>query len=130
MNNNQIAGEWFQYAQRDLESAKYLQNMRPVPIEIICYHCQQSAEKNLKGYIALNGGQIQRIHDLVALNKVCLGYSPEFFVIEEDCIQLTDYGVQARYPFNLGLNESDMLLAIKNAERIQAFVQSKVSGLL
>ncbi len=36
-----------------------------------------------------------------------------------DCIQLTDYGVQARYPFNLGINELDMLLAIKNAERIQ-----------
>ncbi|WP_242833528.1 HEPN domain-containing protein [Desulfosporosinus youngiae] len=24
-------------------------------IEIICYHCQQSAEKYLKGYLVLNG---------------------------------------------------------------------------
>ncbi len=47
----------------------------------------------------------------------------------EDGIQLTDYGVQARYPFKLELNESDTMLAIKNAERIQAFVQARTEGL-
>jgi len=36
----------------DLGTAEYLQNMSPLPLEIICYHCQQSAEKYLKGYLA------------------------------------------------------------------------------
>jgi len=35
----------------DLNTAEYLKNMKPLPIEIICYHCQQSAEKYLKGYL-------------------------------------------------------------------------------
>lgn len=32
---------------KDLEAAKFLTNMHPQPLEIICYHCQQSAEKIL-----------------------------------------------------------------------------------
>ena len=54
MNNRDIAQEWFMFATNDLKSAEFLLNMKPLPLEIICYHCQQSAEKYLKGYIALN----------------------------------------------------------------------------
>ena len=50
MDHEYIA-EWFQFADIDLASAEHLQSMRPQPLEIICYHCQQSAEKNLKGYL-------------------------------------------------------------------------------
>ncbi|MCD4692773.1 MAG: HEPN domain-containing protein [Calditrichales bacterium] len=45
MDNKDIANEWFEIANMDLSSASFLKNMQPVPIEIICYHCQQSAEK-------------------------------------------------------------------------------------
>lgn len=114
MNNRKMAQEWFRYAAKDLQSAIYLQGMNPLPIEIICYHCQQSAEKYLKGYIALNGGEILRVHDLVVLNKICLSYGHNFIDILDECLNLTDYGVQARYPFNLDLNESDMVLALKS----------------
>lgn len=129
MNNREIAKEWFLYAAKDLQSAVYLQGMRPVPVEIICYHCQQSAEKYLKGYIALNGGGIQKIHDLVALNRICRNYDLSFAEIQDDCLNLTDYGVQARYPFNLELNEMDMLLALKSAEQIRDFVKQKAKDI-
>ena len=52
MNNREIANEWFQFAKRDLESAKFLTSMHPMPIEIICYHCQQSAEKIEKSILS------------------------------------------------------------------------------
>ena len=55
MDKDDIAKEWFKIAETDLESAEYLQKMVPVPIEIICYHCQQSAEKYFKGYLILKG---------------------------------------------------------------------------
>ena len=126
MDNETIAHEWFRYAAQDLASANYLQGMKPIPIEIICYHCQQSVEKYLKGFISLNGGNIQKTHDLVALNKTCSKYDSTFLKIEEDCLDLSDYGVQVRYPFNLELNENDALLAIKSAERVQAFLQEKL----
>ena len=50
MDNNSIAKEWFEFVKRDLESAKFLMNMYPKPLEIICYHCEQSAEK-IEGFI-------------------------------------------------------------------------------
>lgn len=33
MNNNLVAQEWFRYAKQDLDSAIYLQEMQPVPVE-------------------------------------------------------------------------------------------------
>ena len=44
MDDRTIAEEWFKIAEMDIRTAEYLRNMRPVPIEIICYHCSQAAE--------------------------------------------------------------------------------------
>ncbi len=55
MDNIAQAQEWIRFAEMDLGSAEYLLNMHPTPVEVICYHCQQSAEKYLKGYIVLHG---------------------------------------------------------------------------
>lgn len=41
--------EWQRLADMDLKTVVYPKKMKPLPIEIICYHCQQSAEKYLKG---------------------------------------------------------------------------------
>jgi hypothetical protein len=60
------------------------------------------------------------------LDKGCSKYDSTFLVIEDDCLNLSDYGVQARYPFNLELNENDALLAITSAERVQTFLQEKL----
>ena len=42
--------EWIAYSDMDIASAKHLCSMKPQPLEIICYLCQQSAEKALKAY--------------------------------------------------------------------------------
>ena len=41
-------------------------------------------------------------------------------------IELTDYGVQARYPFQLDLTEADVVLAIQAAWHIAEFVTGKI----
>jgi HEPN domain-containing protein len=42
--------EWRFLAERDLTVAEYLAaNMVPTPTQIIAFHCQQAAEKYLKG---------------------------------------------------------------------------------
>ncbi|GAX60912.1 hypothetical protein SCALIN_C15_0053 [Candidatus Scalindua japonica] len=118
MDNKDVAKEWFTIAEADLSSAEFLQNMQSMPTEIICYHCQQSAEKYLKGFLALNSEEIKRTHDLVTLSKECRKYDEDFETIEEDCLMLTDYGVNIRYPFPMDINESDMKVAIKSAHNI------------
>jgi HEPN domain-containing protein len=104
-----------------------LLQMYPIPLEIICYHCQQSAEKYLKGYSALNGGEIVKTHDLTILNKICIGYDQEFQLIRDDCVELVDYGVQVRYPVETELEEHDMNKEIESAETIQKFIFTKTS---
>jgi len=109
----------------DISSAKYLQNMHSAPIAIICYHCQQSAEKFLKEFLALNGHEIVKTHDLVLLNKICCKYDDTFSILLEECLRLTDFGVNIRYPYQMELNLSDMRLAINDAEKVKSFVLSK-----
>ena len=36
--------EWFEIAEEDLYAAKSLNNLHRKPLEIICYHCAQSAD--------------------------------------------------------------------------------------
>lgn len=128
MDNKAVALEWQRYATQDLASAEFLLTMKPQPLEIICYHCQQCAEKNLKSFMAYQGASITKTHDLISLNKTCREYDSSFAAIENDCLELTDYGVQVRYPFQLELTESDVALAIQAARRIAVFVSAKVSS--
>lgn len=122
MDNKILAQEWFTFAEADLLSALFLQDMRPAPLEIICYHCQQSAEKYLKGFIALNGAELLRTHDLLILNKKCRFYNLNLSILEDDCITLTDYGVQVRYPFHIDITEEDMKMAIESAKRVKNLI--------
>ena len=45
--------EWLVFAKTDYESAKYLNGapFHPRPLNVICYHCQQAAEKAVKALI-------------------------------------------------------------------------------
>lgn len=129
MVNLDIANEWFDIAEKDLSSAKFLLDMHPIPLEIICYHCQQSSEKFLKGFLALNEHEIIKTHDLVLLNKFCMEYDVEFRSIEEDCVRLTDFSINIRYPYPLDLIESDVRIAIKDAEKIKSFVLAKAKDM-
>lgn len=124
MNNTDIAKEWFSYAISDYQAASYLMSMKPKPMEIICYHCQQCVEKLLKGYIALNGGEILKTHDLITLNKICIECNFAFNDIKAQCIDLTDYGVQTRYPFNVDLVESDVKSALEDAKKVIDLVKN------
>ncbi len=59
MDNEAVAKEWYKFADMDLAAAEFLKTMVPTtPIEIICYHCQQAAEKYLKGFLASCGEAI------------------------------------------------------------------------
>ena len=101
-------------------------NMYPKPIEIICYHCEQSAEKYLKGYIIFIGNSLERTHDLVLLNSKCKNIDISFEYIEDTCIELVPYGVQVRYPYQLEVTEDDMKNAIDSAEKVQKFIEDKL----
>lgn len=93
--------EWIDFAKMDLDTARYLyETFYPKPLQIICYHCQQAAEKVLKAVMVAygNAGGLPKVHDLEFLLSQMKNYVD---VKEElwDCAEiLTPYGVEVRYP--------------------------------
>ena len=128
MDSRDIYREWFEVADKDLASAEFLQKMKPVPLEIICYHCQQCAEKYLKGFLAFKEEQITKTHDLVLLNKLYGRYDEGFEEIDENCLLLTDFDVNMRYPFHIEINKSDMKTAFSAAKRIKKFIFKNINS--
>lgn len=126
MDKGSIVKSWFEFARDDLTAAKYLLGLHPLRLEIICYHCQQSAEKALKGFLVHKDIDSPRTHDLRLLRRMCGQAEKGFDDIEEACIRLTAYGVQPRYPMGLELTESDMRQAIDDAEHIMAFISQRL----
>jgi len=116
------AAEWFDFANTDLSTAEFLLAMHPQPLEIICYHCQQSAEKYLKGYLIYTGViEPPKTHNLILLHSMCLDTDSCFGEISHACEALNRYGVQPRYPHELEILEQDMIKAIEYARHIRSF---------
>lgn len=115
--------EWVAFAKQDLDSAVYLKKMVPLPIEIICYHCHQCAEKMLKALLLKKRLYVPRTHDLMVLYNISKRRYPEINHLKEECIDLTDYSVSARYPYNIELEDYDALNAIESAREIYDTVQ-------
>jgi HEPN domain-containing protein len=128
--NNPVVNEWIYFAQMDYDHAfKSARTFHPVPIEIICYHCQQSVEKILKGYIVAQEGTVAKTHDLESLIEQCKKYSSDFDMYAKSCFTLTTYISSTRYPPKLELTEQHMELALKDASNILEFTKSKLKEL-
>ena len=123
--------EWFDMAVMDLGVATHLnETYRPKPLEIICYHCQQAAEKAIKSLIIYYGGEggMPKLHDLSFLlnqikNKVFI--EDKYYDYAD---ALTPYGVSVRYPSELFLEERHVKEALEFTDEILKWVQSIVNS--
>ena len=52
--------EWLKFAQTNLDSAEFLCNMKPTPVEVICYHCEQASEKLLKAILVASNIELPK----------------------------------------------------------------------
>jgi HEPN domain-containing protein len=115
--------EWINYADLDLGVADHMMKFYwPTPVEIICYHCQQSAEKYLKAYLVYEGiEEPPHIHYLPTLRGLCEINNEKFSDITVECDKLTQYAVVTRYPDEIEITKKDVEEALKYAEEIKQF---------
>jgi HEPN domain-containing protein len=119
--------QWKLLADSDLNTAEFLvNNMYPTPHEIVCFHCQQAAEKYLKCFLTEHGEEPPYTHDLDELCKSCEKHDNSFSTIANWCTVLTQFGVQPRYDPRMDIKESDMLLALNNAKALKEFVKNSI----
>jgi HEPN domain-containing protein len=115
--------EWRLLAKRDLDVAVHLAaTMVPCPVEIIAFHCQQAAEKYLKGALVVLGEEPPYIHDLDDLCALAEKHRPAFASISSQCTIITQFSVQPRYDAGLGLSEADMRLILAHTKSIREFL--------
>jgi len=119
MENKELLQEWLDFAEMDFLTARHLyDNMYPKPLEIICYHCQQSIEKLLKGALLSYGVTIKKTHDLGLLAEMLQDYvevEPKYM---EMCDDLTPYGVKIRYPQELVIEEYHVKKALSETQEL------------
>ncbi|MDR1962761.1 MAG: HEPN domain-containing protein [Planctomycetaceae bacterium] len=119
--NLEIAQEWLVYAKDALDYAEYFFGKRPLQKEIICFFCQQSAEKILKGLLALHGICPPEIHDLMSLCDLCRPFVNEINKISKRCEKLNPYSVAPRYLKEIPIVEQQIRLALVDAREVLEF---------
>ena len=119
-----VSREWLDYARMDSGAAEHLLTMWPIPREIICYHCHQSAEKALKGVLAEYDMEPPKTHNLTRLCEMCRQFVPAFSKLSEVCGQLAPYATQLRYPEGIEVTDEKMNLTLKYSHTILNFVIS------
>jgi len=122
--------EWIRFAQMDYDAAENMAILhRPIPIEIVCYHCQQAVEKIFKAYILAHGDSLVKIHDLLLLQKQCARHDKSFDEFIGVCAALTSYSVITRYPSSAQISFSDMEYALQGAKKTIKFTKARLSEL-
>lgn len=124
------ASRWLDMAEMDYGAAKHLYDTyHPMPIEIICYHCQQAAEKAVKALILSEGfsGDVPRKHDISFL----LGQLKGSIEIDERYYDyadtLTPYGVAVRYPSELHLEVRHAKTALQYARELLDWARQNIT---
>lgn len=127
MQNRKEGVQWLEVAKEDLAVAKHLKDtFYPKPLEIICYHAQQAAEKAVKSIIIANGSQggMPKKHDISFLMnqiKNMVEIPDEYYDYGD---ALTQYGVIVRYPHEIYIDEALMEQALEYAEKIVTWASS------
>ena len=130
MKNESDVKEWIRFADMDVLSANYLNSIEyNKPLEIICYHCQQAAEKMLKALIIAYDGELQKTHDLGLLTDELSAFITIIDDVLNSADALTPYGVKIRYPQELNISETHVTKALDDMKIIYDFVKEQINKL-
>lgn len=93
-----IVLQWIHIAERDLIAAEQGLKTDTIITEIVCFHCQQAAEKYLKAFLVKFQIEFQKTHSIMTLINLCSKVDRSFKDKLSDADILTDYAVEIRYP--------------------------------
>ena len=117
------AAEWLNRARSDLALAK--SRCDDVYLEDLCFHAQQAVEKAIKAVFISYKWKFPYIHDLSALLTALLNHGMEIPARIQDCVVLTKFAVEGRYPgFGEALSEDEYQSSIATAEDVMIWVQT------
>ena len=93
-----VVQSWLVKAQHDLASARRLAEGDDPLLDTAIYHCQQAAEKAIKGFLVYRDHRFGKTHDLALLIVEAGQFTQDYAPLVRMAVPLTRYGVQFRYP--------------------------------
>jgi len=122
----ETTAEWIAKAETDFSAARFLLERNEAEIvDAVCFHCQQCAEKYLKGFLDEKGLAFPKEHTLGPLVKLANAFDPEFEVLRQYSERLENYAVAIRYP-GASATRSQAEAALVAATQIRRFVRHKL----
>jgi HEPN domain-containing protein len=122
-SKNELVKNWLIKAQHDLLAALKLSSDPEIYADIAIYHCQQSAEKAIKGYLILQDQPFPRTHDVRLLLQLAIAVEPSLQAYQEASEILTPYATEFRYPSDvMQPTQEELTEALEKAEEIFKFV--------
>jgi HEPN domain-containing protein len=121
----ELTRAWLLKSHSDLHTAIQIGNLPDGHLDAGIYHCQQSAEKAIKGYLLFREVTFEKTHDLRKLIRQAESLAEQFQQFREAAAILTPYAVAYRYPDEAAFVEpsrEEFDEALKQAQAIYNFV--------
>jgi len=124
------AGRWIGKAKSDLLNADNNLAAQKVPYDTVCFHCQQAAEKLLKGLLVAHGCEYPITHNLFVILEKVLEFDPKAESLRETLALLNPYSVEVRYPGDAWMpTPDDAKEARQAAQEVYEWVQARLERL-
>ena len=116
---------WLIKAQHDLATAKKLATDPDPYLDTAIYHCQQAAEKAVKGFLVFQDQRVVKTHDVRYLVTLAIPAHGDFSELLDLAEYLTPFATAYRYPDeNLEPEREEFDQAVAAAEEILTSVLS------
>ena len=123
----EIIKKWIEKGDHDLGTAMITHKYIPKYKDTIAFHCQQSVEKYLKGYVFYLGLPIRRTHDLIFLIEQIDEKEKITKKWFDAALELQDFAVEIRYTDQIiELSDKDIETAINISKEFRSMVLEKL----
>ncbi len=128
MTDQEEVNEWIAKAETDYKAAVDLARRRKDPLPgVVCFHCQQCAEKYLKAFLISREVPFPKVHDLIALKGLCVEEEGVFELVHDLLEALEGYDVAIRYPGEAATVE-DARTAVAAMKKVRKFVRARLGN--
>lgn len=104
----ELVRNWLEKARRDLGMAALVDDKRAEFLDIAAFHCQQAAEKAIKGLLVFNDQRFAKTHDLKTLIVQAEPFLPGLAELAERAADLSPFAADGRYPGDVELTDFDV----------------------
>ena len=116
---------WMRKAETDIQGATELARAGHGYHDLVCFHCQQSAEKYLKALLVERGIAFPKTHRLEDLLLLLVPHDTSLKKLRRALVTLTRYAVEYRYPGE-NATKREATAALRQARKVREEIRIRL----